>query len=126
MKKLWNVQSVMCKVYLCLAICFSLHITHFTLHSSFAQQEKPSSGELIVKSWQAHGKKDVEETFKYTQQLIDLYKDEADKQQASLRWLPKNRPDIEAVSALNDVATAHFIQGESYRDQEKKDESKQT
>jgi len=86
-------------------------------------EEKPSSGELIVKCWEAHGKKDVEATFKYTQQLIDLYKDEADKQQASLRILPKNRPDIEAVAALNDVATAYFIQGESYRNQEKKEEA---
>lgn len=89
----------------------------------FCQEQKPSSGELIVKSWQAHGKKDVEETFKYTQQLIDLYQDEAGSQQASLKGLPKNRPDIEAVGALNDVATAHFIQGESYRDQGKKEEA---
>jgi hypothetical protein len=37
-------------------------------------QDKPSSGELIVKAWEAHGKKDVEATFKYTQQLVDLYK----------------------------------------------------
>jgi hypothetical protein len=87
--------------------------------NGFCQEEKPSSGELIVKSWQAHGKKDVEQTFKYTQQLIDLYSEDANAQQASLRGLPKNRPDIEAVSALNDVATAHFIQGESYRNQGK-------
>ena len=86
-------------------------------------QEKPSSGELIVKCWEAHGKKDIEATFKYTQQLIDLYKDEADKQQASIRSLPKNRPDIESLAALNDVGTAYFIQGESYRDQGKKEEA---
>ncbi|MDI6605585.1 MAG: glycoside hydrolase family 2 TIM barrel-domain containing protein [Candidatus Omnitrophota bacterium] len=86
-------------------------------------QEKPSSGELIVKSWEAHGKKDIENTFKYTQELIDLYQDEAGTQQASLKALPKNKPDIQAVSALNDVATAYFIQGESYRDQGKAGES---
>ena len=85
--------------------------------------EKPSSGDLIVKAWQVHGQKNVEETFKYTQQLIDLYKDEADKQQASLKELPKRKPDIEAVQSLNDVATAIFIQGESYRDQGKNEEA---
>jgi len=90
--------------------------------SSFAQ-EKPSSGELIVKAWGVHGRKDVEATFQYTQQLIDLYKDQADREQASLKALPKNRPDIEAVQVLNDVATAYFIQGESYRDQGKKEEA---
>jgi hypothetical protein len=84
---------------------------------------KPSSGELIVKAWEAHGKKDVEATFKYTQQLIDLYKEEADRQQALLRAFPKNKPDIELVQVLNDVATAYFIQGESFRDQAKNEEA---
>jgi tetratricopeptide (TPR) repeat protein len=105
------------------SLLFYLFTFTFLLFSFVFAQDKPSSGELIVKSWQVHGKKDVEETFKYTQQLIDLYSEEADKQQASLRGLPKNRPDIEAVAALNDVATAHFIQGESYRDQGKKEEA---
>jgi len=86
-------------------------------------QDKPTSGELIVKCWEVHGKKDAEATFKYTQQLVDLYKDEADKQQASLKALPKNRNEIESVQALNDVGTAYFIQGESYRYQEKKEEA---
>jgi len=103
---------------LILTYAFTFLLFNFT----FAE-EKPSSGELIVKSWAAHGKKDVEQTFKYTQQLIDLYKNEAGKQQAALRFLPKNRPDIEAVAALNDVATAYFIQGESYRNQEKFEDS---
>jgi len=83
-------------------------------------QEKPSSGEFIVKAWQAHGIKDQEHyslTLEYTQQLIDLYKDEADKQQASLRAFPKNKDEIGQVAALNDVGTAYFIQGECYRDQ---------
>jgi len=103
----------------CLLIC---GFTFYFLPFAFAQ-EKPSSGELIVKAWSAHGKKDAETTFKYTQELIDLYKEEADREQASLKSLPKNRPDIEAVQALNDVATAYFIQGESYRNQAKTEES---
>jgi hypothetical protein len=97
-----------------------LFFSIFVFTFAFAQ-EKPTSGDLIVKTWEAHGKKDIEATFQYSQQLIDLYKDEADRQQASLSALPKNRPDIEAVQSLNDVATAYFIQGESYRDQSKND-----
>lgn len=108
------------KFYL-LSFGFSLCIFNFTLPC--LAQDKPSSGELIVKSWEAHGKKDIEQTFKYTQELIDLYKEEAGIEQASLKSLPKARPDIEAVQALNDVATAYFIQGESYRNQQKRKEA---
>lgn len=94
----------------------------FALH--FAQaQERPPSGELIVKAWHTHGQKDIEDTFKYTNQVIELYKDEADKQQASLKAFPRGKKEIEAVQALNDVATAYFIQGESYRDQGKTKEA---
>ena len=87
-------------------------------------EEDPSSGELIVKAWEAHGMRDTEATLKYTQQIIDLYKDEADKEQASLPALPKNKEEIEQAAALNDVATAYFIQAESLMRQEKIEEAK--
>ena len=58
---------VICALTLFCALCFGI------CHYSFAQ-DKPTSGELIVKAWEVHGKKDVEATFQYTQQLIDLYK----------------------------------------------------
>jgi len=86
--------------------------------------QQPSSGELISKAWAEHGKNDVEATFKYTQQCIDLYKADADRQQASLKALPKTKDEIEAVSALNDVATAYFIQAESFMRQEKIEDAK--
>lgn len=91
--------------------------------NSLAEEIKPSSGELIAKAWAAHGKKDIEATFKYTQECIQLYKDQADKDQASLKSLPKAKDEIEAVQALNDVATAYFIQGESFRDQGKTEDA---
>jgi len=94
----------------------------FALSFCFAQ-DKPSSGELIVNAWGVHGKKDIEATFKYTQECIDLYKEEADREQASLKSMPKSKDEIGLVQALNDVATAYFIQGESYRDQGKLDEA---
>ncbi len=87
---------------------------------------KPSSGELINKSWAAHGKKDIEATFKYTQELIDLYKGEADRQEASLKAMPKAKNEIEDVQILNDVATAYFIQAESYMRQGKLEDAKKT
>jgi len=80
----------------------------------YAEEANPAPAELIVKAWDAHGKMDIENTFKYTQQVIDLYKSEADREQASLKELPKTKKEIEAVKALNDVATAYFIQAENY------------
>jgi len=96
--------------------------TYYLLPTVYSQ-DKPTSGELVEKSWHAHGQKNVEEAFKYTQAAIDLYKDAAEQEQASLKAFPKNKPDIEAVQALNDVATAYFIQGESFRDQGKSEEA---
>jgi len=87
-------------------------------------ESRPSSGELTTKAWIAHGKKDIESTFKYTQECIDLYQDEALKEQASLKALPKNRKEIEAVQALNDVATCYFIQAESFMRQQKLEDAK--
>ena len=89
-----------------------------------ASSAKPSSGELTTKSWIAHGKKDIETTNKYTQECIDLYQEEAQKEQASLSALPKNKKEIEAVTSLNDVATCYFIQAESLMRQQKNDEAK--
>ncbi|MCX7927229.1 MAG: hypothetical protein N2606_03735 [Candidatus Omnitrophica bacterium] len=93
--------------------------------NSFAQSDDmPSSGELINKAWLLHGQRKVEETFAVTQQIIELYKDQADKQQASLSALPKGKEEIEKVQILNDVATAYFIQAESYMRQGKIEEAK--
>ncbi|MDD5432721.1 MAG: glycoside hydrolase family 2 TIM barrel-domain containing protein [Candidatus Omnitrophica bacterium] len=89
-------------------------------------QEKPSSTELINKAWEAHGNGDIEATFKYTQECIDLYKAEADKMQAGLKEFPRGRKDIEAVGPLNDVATAYFIQAESFRKQGKNEDAIKT
>jgi beta-glucuronidase len=102
---------------------FSL-LTSVSAQEQAATPEKPSSGELSNKAWAVHGKRDVEATFKVTQQLIDLYKDQADKEQASLSSLPKNKDEINKVAVLNDVATAYFIQAESYMRQQKLEEAK--
>jgi len=79
---------------------------------------------LIDKSWAAHGKRNTEAVFKYTQELIAAYQAEAEQEQAALKVLPKNKDEINKVSALNDVATAYFIQAESFMRQEKPDEAR--
>jgi hypothetical protein len=106
-----------------------LAITILLCSSLFAAQpapssQKPSSGELTTRAWSAHGQRDIEQTNKYTQECIDLYKDQAEKEQAALTALPKNKNEIEAVQVLNDVATCYFIQAESLLRQGKTEESK--
>jgi hypothetical protein len=105
-----------------LGLLFCILIFGLCLYA-FAQ-EKPTSTDLMIKSWGVHGKKEIENTFKYTQQCIDLYKEEADLQQASLTEIPQDS-DIAAFSSLNNVATCYFIQAESYMRQGKNDEAKE-
>ncbi|MFH0918464.1 MAG: glycoside hydrolase family 2 TIM barrel-domain containing protein [Candidatus Omnitrophota bacterium] len=129
MKRLRKVKSVTCNVILWLLIFLALHITHYTLHKSFAAQpvpvvEKSSSGDLATKAWVAHGRRDIEATNKYTQECINLYQKQADKEQAGLTALPKNKEEIEMVQVLNDVATCYFIQAESLMRQQKNELAK--
>ncbi len=95
----------------------------FSLQSAFAQ-EKLSSADLIAKAWEAHGKRDAEGALKYTQQCIDLYKNDAESIEGGLRAMPKTKEEIGAVQVLNDVAAAYFIQAEAYMRQDKKEEAK--
>jgi len=102
-----------------LILTFGLAFLSCFAYGLYAEEGNSTSTKLIDKAWTAHGKRDIEETFKYTQQLIDLYKGEADKEQAGLKALPKSKDEIQEVATLNDVATAYFIQAESYMRQEK-------
>ena len=83
------------------------------LLSTAYSQERPSSTELVRQAWDAHAQSDVEKTFEITQRCIDLYGEQARKEQASLRQLPRGA-DIASYQILNDVATCYFIQAESY------------
>ena len=111
-------------LFVLLLVCVLVSLCPCVLVSAEEVVSKPSSGELITKAWGAHGKRDIETTFKVTRQLIDLYKDKADEQQRSLKALPKGKEEIEAVQILNDVATAYFIEGEAYLRQEKVEDAK--
>ena len=114
MKRLFNVKCLMFNVVF---IVITLNIVHSTLNKCIAQ-DKSSSKELVIKAWEVHGKNDIENTFKITQQCIDFYLEEAKQQQASLNAPPKGA-DIANYQILNDVATCYFIQAESYMRQGK-------
>lgn len=95
-----------------LLIIFTVHSTQYTVHS----QGLSSSKELLIKAWDAWGRRDIEATFAVTNECIEAYKEEAKRQQASLTAMPQG-VDIETFSSLNNVATCYFIQGEAYMSQ---------
>lgn len=119
MNKMCKVKSIMCKTLGGILLFLTLHLSPYTLHSSFGA-DSPSSGELITKAWAAQGERRFEDVFVYTQECIDRYKQEADKQQALL----KDYPAKEQVP-LSDVAAAYFIQAEALMRQEKFTQAKE-
>lgn len=71
---------------------------------------------LVVKAWKALDEENLEEVFVYTDKCIKLYSQEAAKMQKMLQGYPEGSDEeIFAYWALNDVATAYYIQGEAYR-----------
>lgn len=71
---------------------------------------------LVVKAWNALDEESLEEVFVYTNKCIKLYSQEAAKMQNILKGYPGGSDEeIFAYWALNDVATAYYIQGEAYR-----------
>lgn len=81
---------------------------------------------LVGKAWKALGENDLEGVLAYTNKVVELYAAEAKKMQDSLSDYPTGSNDaISAYWALNDVATALFIQGEAYRKAEMAEEARQ-
>ena len=71
---------------------------------------------LIARAWEAFKKDEIEAVFAYTNKCVEMYAQDAQKMQKRLKEYPKGDKD-EIISkwwALNDVATAYFIQGETY------------
>lgn len=70
---------------------------------------------LMTEAWEAFENKDFDQALFFTQKCIDLYGKRAQKMQTALTDFPKGRPDqIHGYWALNDVATAYYVQGEIY------------
>lgn len=76
-------------------------------------QEILSPRELVIRAWEAWGAKDYDRTFQYTDKCIELYSEEAKKQQAILNAFPATEA-IDQYEILNAVGTSFFIQGEAY------------
>lgn len=74
------------------------------------------SSTMVTKAWQALEANDLDAVLAYTNKCLELYENNAKKMQESLDSYPTGTNDeIFAYWALNDVATALYIQGEAYR-----------
>lgn len=80
---------------------------------------------LVTKAWGAMKQDDLEAVLAYTNKCLELYTEQAKKMQDSLKgYVEGEKDEIFAYWALNDVATALFIQGEMYRRSDKIEEAK--
>lgn len=70
---------------------------------------------LTGKAWKALSDKDYASVKAYTDKCIATYKDEALKQQASLK-APADKDSANTYWALNDVGTCYFIAGKALDD----------
>ena len=84
------------------------------------------SSTLVSKAWKALGENDLEAVMAYVNKTVELYDDAARKMQSSLSDYPEGSQDeIFGYWALNDIATALYVQGEAYRKVEMVDEAKE-
>ena len=88
-------------------------------------EEEEGSEELTIKAWEALGKNDYQALWAYTQKCIELYQDEAKRQQRSLDGFPPSEKQS-VFAALNNVATCYFIRGEALMRQNKTEEARQS
>lgn len=80
---------------------------------------------LVSKGWEALKAGDIDAVLAYTNKCIELYGGQAKKMQADLTdYVQGEKEDIFKLWALNDVATALFIQGEAFQKAKMIDEAK--
>ena len=80
---------------------------------------------LTTKAWQALAENDIEAVLAYTNKNMELYAEQAQKMQSSLKDYPKGSNDeVFGYWALNDIATILYIQGEAYRKANMNEEAK--
>lgn len=82
-----------------------------------------TSQTLTTKAWQALDQKDYKGVELYTKKCIQLYEEEAKKQQAFLDDFPPKEKTFN-YWALNDVGTCYFILGQAQEAQGRHDEAK--
>jgi tetratricopeptide (TPR) repeat protein len=81
---------------------------------------------LAAKAWAALDKGDIEAVLAYTNKCIELYREEAQKMQASLSgYVSGSNQEIFNYWALNDVGACLYIQAEAYRKADMLEEAKE-
>ena len=88
-----------------------------------AEEENLPAKEIIIRAWEAWGAKDYDKAFYWTDKCIEVYSEEAKKEQALLTGLPSTDA-MDQYETLNAVGTSFFIQGEAYLSQGKIEEAK--
>jgi tetratricopeptide (TPR) repeat protein len=84
------------------------------------------SATLVGKAWAAQNSGDIEAVLAYTNKCLELYGEQAKAMQKDMKEFVTGEPKVvHAKWALNDVATALYIQGEAYRKANMKDEAKE-
>jgi tetratricopeptide (TPR) repeat protein len=84
-----------------------------------------SSQALVTKAWQAFKNKDVPRALGYADKCIELYSPQAREMQRQLDDFPQGGDNEKhAYWALNDVATAHYIKGEVYFEQNQHEDAR--
>ncbi|MBF0522143.1 MAG: tetratricopeptide repeat protein [Candidatus Omnitrophica bacterium] len=89
------------------------------------------SATLVSKAWAALAAKDLDGVLAYTNKCIELYAEKAQAMQVELKDYAvytvgddASKDKVFSYWALNDVATAYYIQGQAYQQADKKDEAK--
>lgn len=82
-----------------------------------------TSATLTGKAWEALAAGEHQLVKAYVDKCVELYSEEAKKQQSSLREYAAGADKVHANWALNDVGTCLFIQGESYCKQQQPKEA---
>jgi len=85
-----------------------------------------SSAFLTTQAWKALGAEDSPSVAAYVDKVLELYEDKAKDMQATMteyEW--ESKEDIFSKWALNDVGTAFFIKGESFKKAGERKKAKQ-
>lgn len=110
-------------LFLGLLLFFNVSCTDVEVEYDFGDY---SSEALIAKAWDSFAEKDFDAVLAFTNECISLYAQEALSMQESLASMPKGgKEEVQQWWALNDVATALYLQGESYRKMGKNRQAKE-
>lgn len=83
------------------------------------------SSTLVAKAWEALSKEDLQGVLAYTNKCIEMYGAQAKEMQGNLRdFVGGSKEEIFKQWALNDVATAYYIQGKAYLDAGQQEEAR--